>query len=130
MRKVLPKLLEDVRVRAGRYGSDASYGPYGAFELPDLWIIAAGADNPEVEGWEHVSVSRRDRCPTWDEMCWVKDLFWDPDETVLQFHPPKSRYINCHPFCLHLFRDAQFPMRLPPSCLVGPSSQPARRTAP
>src|SRR5690349_6482303 len=31
------------------------------------------------EGWEHVSISipSEDRCPTWEEMCFVKDLFWN-----------------------------------------------------
>lgn len=53
-------------------------------------------------GWEHVSVSRTDRCPTWKEMCQVKDLFWDDTDCVVQYHPPKSDYVNNHPYCLHL----------------------------
>ena len=55
-------------------------------------------------GWDHVSVSRKTRCPTWDEMCWVKDQFFRPDECVMQLHPPKAENVNCHPFCLHLWR--------------------------
>lgn len=39
-------------------------------------------------GWEHVSVSFASRCPTWDEMCEVKDIFWTPEECVVQYHPP------------------------------------------
>ena len=39
--------------------------------------------------WEHVSVSLPDRCPTWEEMCFIKDLFWNSDECVVQYHPPK-----------------------------------------
>ena len=31
-------------------------------------------------GWEHVSVSKQYECPTWDEMCKVKGLFWDHPE--------------------------------------------------
>ena len=34
-------------------------------------------------GWEHVSVSYRRKTPTWDEMCRVKELFFNDDETVL-----------------------------------------------
>ena len=30
-------------------------------------------------GWEHVSVSYRKRCPTWEEMCRVKDMFFEPE---------------------------------------------------
>lgn len=57
-------------------------------------------------GWDHVSVSMcsQKRCPTWDEMCAIKDMFFDPEECVVEYHPPKSRYINNHPFCLHLWR--------------------------
>lgn len=78
-------------------------------------------------GWEHVSVSLSDRCPTWDEMCIVKDLFFDESECVVQYHPPRSEYVNYHPFCLHLWKPTEFDMILPPSILVGPKTlEPAR----
>lgn len=70
-------------------------------------------------GWDHVSVSRRDRCPTWDEMCQVKDLFWDGDDCVMQLHPPKSDYINNHNFCLHIWRPTDSVIPTPPSFMVG-----------
>ena len=69
-------------------------------------------------GWEHVSVSIEDRCPSWDDMCFVKSLFWEPEETVLQFHPAKSDYVNIHEFCLHLWKQAGFQVELPPTHLV------------
>ena len=56
-------------------------------------------------GWDHISVSlNRRRCPFWDEMCWVKNLFFDPQEAVVQFHPAKDHYVNNHEFCLHIWR--------------------------
>lgn len=61
-------------------------------------IVSAGG------GWDHVSVSCADRCPTWDEMSYVKRLFFYPQETVMQLHVPERQHINCHPFCLHLWR--------------------------
>lgn len=74
-------------------------------------------------GWEHVSVSpwsdSRKACPTWDEMCEIKDMFFDPDERVVQYHPPKSEYINMHPYCLHLWRPTTVEMPFPPSIFVG-----------
>lgn len=62
--------------------------------------------------WEHVSVSTEFRCPRWDEMRQVKELFFEDDETVMQLHPPKKDYVNSHPFCLHLWRpvSAEIPM--------------------
>ena len=69
-------------------------------------------------GWEHVSVSLRNRCPTWDEMCLVKDIFWRDDECVVQFHPPKSEYVNLHPYCLHLWKKIGEAVELPPKSFV------------
>ena len=72
-------------------------------------------------GWEHVSVSRLDSIdsPIWQHMCIVKDLFWDEEDVVVQFHPKKSEYINNHPGCLHLWRKQGHEFELPPSIMVG-----------
>lgn len=88
-----------------------------------------GNEEDEILGWEHVSVSVLGlfgvRIPTWEEMCFVKELFWDGDECVVQFHPPKAEYVNFHPHTLHLWKyiHAEFPR--PPSILVGPKLLPA-----
>lgn len=72
-------------------------------------------------GWEHVSVSRQDKMtPTWDEMCFVKGFFWDEEDTVVQFHPPKSKYVNHHPGVLHLWRQVGSELQVPEPDLVGP----------
>ena len=70
-------------------------------------------------GWEHVSVSFNNRCPTWEEMCEIKDMFFRPDEVVVQYHPAKAEYINNHPYCLHLFRPMTQDMPTPPAWMVG-----------
>ena len=69
--------------------------------------------------WDHVSVSLEDRCPTWDEMCWVKDLFWNAQETAIQYHPAKSDYINVHDYCLHLWKPQKRSIPQPPKRFVG-----------
>lgn len=81
----------------------------GMFRIPLSSSVFARAvvDNGVNEPmWEHVSVSilEQERCPTWEEMCFVKNFFWNEEDTVLQFHPPKSEYVNTHPYCLHLWR--------------------------
>lgn len=125
MRNDIDPRLSRGRVRAGVYGSDDTFGLTGCFYVhgpcgEELKIIASDADGgPEAEGWEHVSVSTRRRCPNWPEMCFVKSLFWKPDETVVQFHPPESDYVNNHAYCLHLFRDTLHEQHRPPSILVG-----------
>lgn len=87
----------------------------GAFIIDNLRIIAS-----DGEAWEHVSVSTSSRCPTWDEMCFVKGLFWSEEDCVVQFHPPKSEYVNVHPYCLHLWRKVGSEFETPPSLMVGP----------
>lgn len=79
------------------------------------------------DGWEHVSVSyqykRRDRwisrIPLWDEMCVIKDLFWNEGEIVFQLHPAKENYVNNHPHVLHLWRPVDGLIPLPPNEAVG-----------
>ena len=68
--------------------------------------------------WEHCSVSLGGRCPTWAEMCLVKDLFWDPEDAVMQLHPPASTYVNNHPFTLHLWRPVDRAIPMPPIVMV------------
>lgn len=118
MRKIIPANLE--RARIG--GEDF----YGAFDLMGpcgerLCIVASGADEDDLlsQGWEHVSVSTRRRCPNWREMCFVKDLFWTEEEWVVQYHPAKADYINNHPYVLHLFRHKTIEFPKPPPILVG-----------
>lgn len=72
------------------------------------------------DGWEHVSVSLQNRCPTWSEMCAVKAAFWDPEDCVVQFHPPQSRYVNHYPYCLHMWRSLDAAQPMPPEWMVGP----------
>lgn len=73
-------------------------------------------------GWEHVSVTpcnkKRKVCPTWEEMCEIKDLFFEPEDRVVQYHPPKSEYVNNHPYCLHLWRPISEKMPFPPKIFV------------
>ena len=85
-------------------------------------FFAMVCDGKET-GWDHVSISAKNRMPTWTEMCRVKDLFFDPTETVVQFHPKASEYVNNHPNCLHLWRNVNEEHQLPPPELVGIKDQ-------
>lgn len=69
-------------------------------------------------GWDHVSVSTRERCPRWDEMKQVKDLFFESKEAVMQLFPPESEYVDNHPYCLHLWRPQKESIPLPPKGFV------------
>jgi hypothetical protein len=129
MRKFYGPKLEEGRIRDGEYGSGPG-NPCGAFRITGprgggprggwLVIIADNGRGLIMPGWEHVSVSLKNRTPNWQEMCFVKDLFWLPEECVVQYHPPRTIYVNCHPNCLHLWRPLQEQMPMPPAILVGP----------
>lgn len=76
-------------------------------------VIASDGD-----GWDHVSVSTNYRCPRWNEMKEIKDMFFDEEETVVQFHPKKSEYINNDPYCLHMWRLQNYDFPKPPEYMV------------
>jgi hypothetical protein len=75
----------------------------------------------EENKWEHVSVSilgDKKNTPSWLEICLVKDLFWDEEECVVQYHPAKSDYINLHEGVLHLWKHKNAPFPTPPTICV------------
>ena len=79
-----------------------------------LRVIAASGG-----GWDHVSVSLPDRCPTWNEMDFIKRLLFHPHEVCVQYHVAVDDHINLHPYTLHIWRKhgrAKIP--LPPKTMV------------
>ena len=46
--------------------------------------------------YEHVSVSALNPkvLPTWEQMCELKDIFFYPEELVVQIHPKASEYVH------------------------------------
>ena len=114
-----------------KYISDATYGFNGMFRIPKdgnivRCVASDGADfSDPAWKWQHVSVSVEwdKRPPKWSLMCWVKDLFWEPDDWVVQFHPAHSEYVNYHPGCLHLWRPLMEKLPTPLTLMVGPRSR-------
>ena len=53
--------------------------------------------------WLHVSVSRRDRIPSWNDLKETKDMFIGRNAEAIQVLPRDRDYVNLHPFCLHLW---------------------------
>ena len=74
-------------------------------------------------GWEHVSChlvihGHGIITPSWADMCFLKSLFWDKEDCVVQYHPPESDYVNNHPHVLHLWRPIGIDIPRPPKILV------------
>lgn len=118
------KVPNKYRIRSGsKYASDDSYGNNGAFQIPLEKGIIANVIASDGAGWEHVSVHILDHgqeeTPTWDEMCIIKDYFWDLEDCVIQYHPPRTHYINQHQHVLHLWRPIVYSIPIPDPILVG-----------
>ena len=115
--------LENFRSRSGSHvtGDGDLFGAfYIRFVKSDI-IVIASSGNEEMP-WERVSLRTRDykgeRTPTWQEMCFIKDLFWEDEECVIQYHPPRSDYVNNHPNVLHLWKPIGIEVPRPPSIAV------------
>lgn len=108
------------RIRTGQLASSDSEGNNGAFMVKCCWgnvfCVASDGALEDSGAWEHVSVSvyQKKKPPTWECMCFIKKLFWDEDDCVIQYHPPKRVYVNCHPGCLHLWRPVGVELPMPP----------------
>lgn len=134
MRAVPSETLARGRERRGFYRSTDADGCQGRFLLccpatsRHLLIVAStGQDWAEAglpgDPWEHVSVSvlkQPGKTPSWPEMVWVKDLFWGPEETVMQLHVPMVDHINYHAGCLHLWKPIGVEIPRPPAATVAP----------
>jgi hypothetical protein len=133
VRKTPNLSVESSRVRTGPYASSRFDGNNGQFFIPlprvDCEPPYALCMVSDGEGWEHVSVSvyrnatdriSLSRCPTWEEMCHVKDLFWEPEEAVIQYHPRRSQYRNLHKYVLHLWRPTAIALPEPNADFVAP----------
>lgn len=116
----------------GLWSSTDEDGMNGAFVIPighntvACCIVSDGKDAPDpYGGWEHVSVHMEEtrrgkqRTPSWEQMVKIKDIFWGPEEAVVQFHPPQSEYVNNHPHVLHLWKWTKGEFPRPNGLLVG-----------
>jgi len=76
-----------------------------AFRSRDgLNVLISTAEERDGKRWRHVSLSRRDKLPTWEELKRVKDAFLGAEVVALQVLPKASLYVNLHPFVLHLWQ--------------------------
>lgn len=114
MRKT-EEILNNPIIRNIRLGSDGGAATLhiGGWDGSVIWSWDCG--------FEHVSVApfAKRITPSWDDMCKVKEIFWNDDEAVIQIHTKKADYVNNVENCLHLWRCTYKETPLPPSCLVG-----------
>lgn len=95
-REVMPKILPP------RWESGATYENARDWFDGDLRVLA---EVELVDGalWLHVSMSRRGRLPSWEDLRFVKDVVIGRDRKALQILPSADEYVNIHPHVLHLY---------------------------
>lgn len=73
--------------------------------ITGLVVILTVECIPEMDArrWMHVSMSRKDRLPSYDEMCEVKELFVGRDRKAFQIFPAAEHHVNIAQHCLHLW---------------------------
>jgi hypothetical protein len=114
------RLLSQYRHRDKRleYAYGDPHDPAGGIFMvhmmtADLAVVATARD-----GWDHVSVSTKTKCPNWAQMEHIKRLFFKDTEAAMQLHVPVADHINIHPHTLHLWRPWDVPIPLPPKDMV------------
>ena len=119
MRSEYPEKVEKGRTIQGQFASKPGerHGLF-LFKLQTgLRCMVVASDGA---GWDHISITLKvKRCPFWNEMCELKSLFFEDEETVMQLHPPKSAWVNNVEHCLHLWRPQHAEIPLPDPMMVG-----------
>lgn len=68
-----------------------------------LMVVCSAQVEYDGRRWMHVSCSRPNRLPSWEELRLVKDTFIGRDRNALQILPRQEEYVNIHPYVLHLW---------------------------
>lgn len=83
---------------------ERNYNPFQRHYLFDNHLsVITGIEEHDGSEWLHVSFARPDRLPSWNDLKEVKDLFIGRNTTAIQVFPRADKYVNKHPYCLHLF---------------------------
>jgi len=70
--------------------ADLVYANFGTFRMP-------------TGKYHHISISCKERYPTWEEIKEAKQALMG-DSFAFQLFPPKSHYVNLQPNTFHLWR--------------------------
>lgn len=68
-----------------------------------LFVICSVGVEADGRRWRHVSMSYRNRLPSYEDLKLVKDAFIGADRWAVQVFPKASEHVNIMPFCLHLW---------------------------
>ena len=73
------------------------------FRKGSIYVIVSIAEERQGETWLHVSMSRPNKYPTYEELKTVKKVFIGSERDAVQIFPKESNHVNIHNYCFHLF---------------------------
>lgn len=68
-----------------------------------LKVICSAQVEADGKRWMHVSCSRPNRLPSWEELSLVKDTFIGRERKAVQVLPAADEHVNINPNVLHLW---------------------------
>lgn len=69
--------------------------------------------------WYHVSFSRKDKIPSYQDITMIKDEWFGKDLWAIQVHPKADEHVNIAPTCLHLWSCLEDGFHLPDFRFLG-----------
>lgn len=98
------KLPERVKVLNPRYHLvDINHGVQYRYRRWDGMSVIMGMECHDGRWWLHVSCAKHSKLPTWNDLKEVKESFIGIDKKAIQILPEAKKYVNIHPYCLHLY---------------------------
>lgn len=79
-----------------------SWGNGFALRRGGLRAVIDCSEKADGQMWLHLSVSRENWAPSHDDMKLAKAAFLG-DRYAYSVWPPAAKYVNIHPYCLHLW---------------------------
>ena len=86
-----------------RWTRHAMLGATGFTHKSGLKVICSVSLERDGQDWLHVSVSRPDQLPSWDDLKNVKNIFCGRDGKAILVFPPQAEYVNLNPYVHHLW---------------------------
>ena len=74
-----------------------------AFEKNGLFVITSLQKELDNNFWIHVSLSRKNKLPSYNDVKLVKNTFIGKDKKAIQIFPEEENHVNLMPYCLHLW---------------------------
>jgi len=68
-----------------------------------LRVLTSVAMESDCQFWLHVSCSRTNQLPSYDDLKRVKAVFIGDDRKAIEVHPPRREHVNINPFVRHLW---------------------------